>query len=218
MRLIRAIGLLLLSFALIIGSAACATTETIDISAYCIGDSITFGLGCESGGYEATLQTLLKTRANENWTIYNLGVCGDTTSGMLARFSTDVLSHPDCKYVFIWGGINDVQLGYDVLVPEANLQSMFTQAHTAGIIVVSLNLIPLNYMWTPTKRAAIKAINAWIAETATDVDYRIDVYSVFEDPDDPGHLNSAYTTDGLHLNCSGYNLVAKVVFQGVMWP
>ena len=111
------------------------------------------------------------------------------------------------------GGINDVQLGYDVSIPKANLRSMFTEARNAGIKVVSLNVSALNYLWTPTKRAAIENINAWIASTAINIDYKIDIYSVLEDPDNPDCLDSACTNDGLHLNCPGYDLTANVVFH-----
>jgi lysophospholipase L1-like esterase len=220
MRFLSAVSLVLVSLALILGSASCATSETLNVSACCMGDSITYGFGCTPyGRYETTLQTLLNTLPNENWTIYNVGISGDSTAQMLARFNADVLSHSDCEYVFIWGGINDVLVGYDVSIPKANLQSMFTQAHDAGIKVVSLNVTPLNYyLWTPAKRAAIKSINAWIAMTATDIDYKIDIYSVLEDPDNPDYLDPAYTDDGLHLNCDGYDLTADVVFHDVTWP
>lgn len=214
-------SLVLLSLAVILGSASRATSEKPNVSVYCIGDSITYGLGCSPAGmYETTLQSLLDTLPLESWTVYNKGIGGNTTAQMLARFNTDVLSHSDCEYVLIWGGINDVGAGYDISIPEANLQAMFTQAHNAGIKVVSLNVSPLNYQWTPTKRAAIKNINAWIAHTAINIDYKVDVYSALAipDPNNPGYdeLNPAYTIDGVHLTCTGYDLTANVVFH-VTW-
>lgn len=68
----------------------------------CIGDSLTEGYMIPMGSCWPSL--LNKTPIYE---IINSGICGDTTSGMLARFQEMVIAHkPD--YVIIMGGTNDI--------------------------------------------------------------------------------------------------------------
>ena len=67
----------------------------------CIGDSLTFGYGVRPS------QRWTRLCAQETgWEIVNEGISGDTTGGMLARFSADVLpERPDA--VLMMGGAND---------------------------------------------------------------------------------------------------------------
>ncbi len=169
-----------------------ATTNAAapEVAAYCMGDSITYGVGCEVSSYENTLHTLLKASyPNDTWTLYNEGVGGETTAQMLARFYTGVTSHPDCKYVLIWGGINDIMGGANVSLIESNLQSMYSLAHAAKIKVVALYLTPTSWC-TPTMEVKLKTINSWIQSTAQYIDFRLDVYTLLEDPDLPPVLVS----------------------------
>jgi acyl-CoA thioesterase-1 len=177
-----------------------------------IGDSLTYGYP-GFNEYESQLELLL---GGGSWNVMNEGVNGDLTAQMLSRFNEDVIGHAP-EYVLVWGGINDVQVGYDVSIPESNLQSMFTAAHNAEIVVVSLNIAPLDYLWTPTKRAAIDTINAWILGNATDIDFRIDIYDILEDPQNAGSILDLYDCgDGLHLSAEGYDAVACAVYD-VIW-
>ena len=68
----------------------------------CIGDSLTEGYQILTG---SCWPSLLNKEAN--YEVINSGICGDTTSGMLARFHEMVIVHkPD--YVIIMGGANDI--------------------------------------------------------------------------------------------------------------
>ena len=73
-----------------------------NIKIVCIGDSLTEGYRIQEG---CCWPLLLNKEAG--YEIINSGICGDTTSGMLARFHEMVIAHkPD--FVIIMGGTNDI--------------------------------------------------------------------------------------------------------------
>ncbi len=84
----------------------------------CIGDSLTEGYGINLNCNWPDL--LDKTIDHE---IINSGICGDTTSGMLARFHHMVIKYkPD--YVVIMGGTNDVSMIIPINQIIGNILSM----------------------------------------------------------------------------------------------
>ena len=171
---------------------------------YCMGDSLTF-----SENYGKTLNYLL----GSTWNVIDKGISGNTTTQMLARFTTDI--HSDASYVIIWGGINDIGGGASVATIESNLQSMYTLAHNSGYKVVAVNISPSGTGGTSADKLAV---NAWIASTATNVDYRIDVYSVLNNPGNNGALLATYNSgDNTHLSSAGYIVVANTIYSGVTW-
>jgi len=175
---------------------------------YCFGDSLTYGYPTYNR-YETTLLGLLGT----GWSTVNKGIIGDTTTGMLARFNADVLSHhPD--WVIIWGGVNDARASVSAASIESNLQSMYSQAHNAGIKVVAVNIAPFKAnQWSSSKQTVVDTVNGWIANTGTGIDFRVDVYSVLENPNNPDCLLSAYDSgDNLHLANAGYDKVAETIY------
>jgi lysophospholipase L1-like esterase len=181
---------------------------------YCVGDSLTAGMTAD-GSYEPKLRELLGSSV----AVVNKGGGGAHTSDMLSLLNSDVLpNHP--AFVIIWGGINDIlnpECSLDAT--KANLQSMYTQAHNQGIQVIAVNISPCKAWseWTESAQAAIDDVNAWIATTAMDVDYKIDVYSLLEDPANPDYLlwpDYAYGGGGLHLSEAGYSRVAQAIYDG----
>jgi len=78
------------------------------------------------------LASQLGTLLGPSYTVVSKGVDGNTTQMMLDRFANDVLNQSP-EFVVVMGGIVDVGRGYDVSLIEGNLQSMYTQAHNAGI-------------------------------------------------------------------------------------
>ena len=96
--------------------------------------------------------------------LINKGVNGDTTSGIAARFSQDVLSHkPDM--VFYHTGANDFI--YREASPEeafANLESMAAQAEAEGITSIYITPVPVDagkaeYMWLAGCGISYDAVN-----------------------------------------------------------
>lgn len=174
---------------------------------YCMGDSLTL-----AGVYEIELIKLL----GPAWMTINKGKSGDSTTGMLARFQTDVIDPGDAAYVIIWGGTNDLRwLPKDVT--EDSLQAMYTMAHNAGIKVVAVTITPYNEE-SELNKIKLLEINAWIQNTAIDVNYVADAYTAVEDPYHPGYILPVYDSgDHVHLSYAGYTKVATTIYNAVTW-
>jgi len=179
---------------------------------YTLGNSLT-----HDGRYQTQLNTLLGV----GWIVNNEGVAGNTTTDMLARFTTDILTPGNCEYLIIWAGINDVNSGaVSAATIEANLQTMYTTAYNAGIKVVAVLISPYKTHtgWTSDKQVTLDAVNTWITTTAINLDCIIDVYSLLEDGSNPDCLLPAYDSgDGLHLSAAGYTTVGTAAYRGVSW-
>ena len=191
-----------------------ATFINVNIDPYpavfCMGDSMT------AGGYPQYLQTNLGI----GWIVNNEGISGNTTTQMLARFTADIINQGNVSYCIIWGGINDVNEGVSAATIESNLQSMYTAAHNAGMMVVALNISPFKTAswWTPGYQAVADAVNIWIASTSVNVNYKINDFSVLVDPNNADQLLPAYDSgDGEHPNAAGYTAVASAIYSGVTW-
>jgi lysophospholipase L1-like esterase len=172
-------------------------------TAYAIGDSLT-----AAGTYETYLGQIL----GGNWSITNAGVGQNRTDQMLARFTPGTAT-----YVIIWGGVNDIAQDVAEATIESNLQAMYTAAHNAGAIVVSINITPWNNSeaWSEARQTVTDNVNTWIAATATDVDYKIDAYTLLESSDAliPGYDSG----DHIHLSNAGYSVVADAIYDAAPW-
>lgn len=175
-----------------------------------MGDSLT-----NAGLYQARIVY----NQSSIWGFLNKGVSGNNTTQMLARFSADILANANAgEYCVIWGGINDLAQDVPLATIQSNLQSMYSQAKAAGLIVISNNISPWkgSAYWTSARQAQQDLLNSWIATTATDVDYKIDVFSVLEDPSVPDTLLPAYNSgDNIHLSTAGYNAVGDAICASV---
>lgn len=185
---------------------------------YTLGDSITLGFGATQYN---DIQRELGRLLGSLWKVNNNGVSGNTTAQMLARLNTDILDHGDAEYVVVWGGINDAYQAVAEATTEANLQAIYTAIHNAGAKVISLNISPSksNAGWSAAVQTRVDTVNTWIASTATNIDYKIDVYTTLEDVADT--LNAAYDGgDGLHINTVADIVVGKLIYTtvGTAWP
>ncbi len=97
---------------------------------FCIGDSITYGFEVEG------IQTWIgRLRREEEINLINVGVNGDTTSGMVGRFHEHVLDYRP-KAVMIMGGGNDVMGGTQLEFVTNNIAMMAQLALDRGIIPI----------------------------------------------------------------------------------
>jgi lysophospholipase L1-like esterase len=191
-----------------------ATAKTSAHQIYCLGDSLTFGFGSGDMGIVHRLRESL----GNIWDVNNNGISGNNTTQMLARLNTDILDHKDAEYVLVWGGTNDIYQDVATSITKANLQAIYNAIHAAGAKVVALYIPPSkgSATWNSTRQAATDDINAWIAGTATNIDYKIDVYTLVEDPANADKILPLYDSgDHLHLQQDGYFAVADAVFSGV---
>ena len=151
--------------------------------------------------------------------VINCGIGGDTTGGLLSRFTTDVVQRrPD--YVLIMGGTNDLWWDLDVKLIRANIFSMTCQAEYH-------NIIPLVGIPLPAviKRAQLQDFAApeggyerWLnrlttlAKSLTTAAELNDIACLdFYHPfcTSSGKIQEKYfLEDGLHPNPAGHKLMA----------
>jgi acyl-CoA thioesterase-1 len=139
----------------------------------------------------------------EGW-IYpqvNLGVYGNTTAQMVARFPAQVHGN-HFRLVVILGGTNDVLLGRDPAETIHNLQVIATLAEQAGAQPVLCEIPPIFHGLNPGDRTnysdRVRALNRQIAQLAAAHKWSlIDYYHPIL-----GH--PSYSSDGVHLKRRGY--------------
>jgi lysophospholipase L1-like esterase len=174
---------------------------------YFMGNSLT-----QNGVYPNTVNDSLGLMYDQK----NKGVGGDNTTEMLARFQEDVIDDDHADFVVILGGTNDV-LYYPESTITSNLQDMYDMAAAAGITVIALTITPRTGMASEFQ-TVLENVNTWILNTATNVDFKLDTYTLIEDPANPGDILPAYNSgDNVHLSTLGYQTLGTYVFQNVTW-
>lgn len=141
----------------------------------------------------------------------NAGIPGQTSSQVLARFSSTVLNH-SYKRVIILCGTNDVLLGTPNLVANltANLAAMARIASQAGIEVVLSQLPPLTGN-SASFDPQISAVNAAIAQLAHQNGYLVvDYNSALR-----GHPEDF--SDGVHPTAAGYSIMERALASAVVY-
>ena len=93
----------------------------------CIGDSLTEGYGIN---HDVSWPTLLGAKMSVP--VFNEGISGDTTAGILARFSSACQRHLP-THTIIMGGTNDIDFQIDPKHIIANIKAMTRQARFSGI-------------------------------------------------------------------------------------
>lgn len=193
----------------------------------CFGDSLTAGyqVQAETGmplpdvPYGGFLQEWLGARGR----VSVKGICGETTSDMMTRFSRDVIDVGP-SHTVILGGTND--LGWNVAPSTilTHLERFYTMALAAGIRPVGVTV--------PSIRAEGHGggpLPAWLQEH---LQYRLELNRLITErcerlqmpcvdlfqgtSESPFSLLAArFSSDGLHLNDAGYLTFARLVWNAV---
>jgi len=146
----------------------------------------------------------------------NRGIGGQTTPQMLLRFKQDVINLNPC-IVFILAGTNDIAGNTgpsNIDMITNNIYSMAELAMTYNIKTVLSSILPVDkYPWSDQIKEVpetILTINKKLKSFSNqhDIIY-IDYYS--EMVGDNRGLKKEYTTDGVHLNKMGYDVMCEVV-------
>lgn len=183
-----------------------------------LGDSITAGYGVARG---------------ECWTDglpginINRGISGDTTSGMLRRFSAHVLAeNPD--RVVILGGLNDLGEGRPWEQAAENIEQMFITARRAGIEPVIAICVTPDYDeflaggWAHTLPGIrsipenLSKLNHWLRDYA-DTHQRICLDFEREFPKRLTQEYCRYFSDGEHPNRFGHAVMREIARE-VLYP
>ena len=199
----------------------------------CLGDSITQG-GEAPGGYVWLLRrTLAALYPSENIEVINAGISGHKSTDMLARFQSDVLDNkPDLLTISV--GVNDVWHGfYDnhplgdgprgvpLDIYRRNVEEMVTRAQAAGVRVVLLSTTVIHEDLANRENARAAGYNRALRDIAG---RRRIAFVDFQKPfreligtyrRSTGARDDLLTTDGVHMNALGNQVMAQVLMAGL---
>jgi lysophospholipase L1-like esterase len=172
------------------------------------------------GGYTETPYTdylAAMTRAelqkrgihNLNVFFINKGINGDSTDGMLGRFATSV-EYEKPEYTIIWGGINDLFGGRQLLEILENLKKLYLRANEIESIPIACTLTPVEGPDFINQR--IRELNQIITHHCDLEGIRwVDLFSALVSC--IGKLESRFSNDGAHLTSFGYQMVAQTIYE-----
>lgn len=147
--------------------------------------------------------------------ICNQGIPGDTTCGVLDRLKFVFQVKP--KNVFLHIGSNDLVLtSHDDHQIISNIQAIIAELNTKEMHVIVLSITPVLENHPKTNQTFIKnrtnikidRLNEQIKKLKG-IKHFIDVNPQLKDKND--QLNENYTTDGVHLNQSGYDILMNLI-------
>lgn len=178
----------------------------------CIGDSLTYGYGIDQ---KQSWFESVKTYYNVEF--INVGIPGNTSVEMKARFEADVISK-NPTHVLIMGGSNDVMLQWAVEDTINHLCDMANCAKQHGVIPIMMAPPPVNgsikdKTWfvdveyneaNKQLEALADALKAY-AES-TDIPF-VDLFHHY--PSDVWQPH--YLLDGIHFRKSGHALMHEVI-------
>ena len=187
-----------------------------------LGDSLTVGEtefelsdSDEFASYPKYLELLAEEhlrslQSDVKVTVLNRGINGDLTSGMLERFSREVVDEK-ADYVIILGGANDIGWGFDPAIIAHNLTTMYDTARNKGIGAVACSVPSiLGFDGLIPPRLHLNRMIRTEAEKSSIV--FVDLFTATADPRN-NRLSEDYSADGLHLNMKGYQRMGKYMFD-----
>lgn len=141
-------------------------------------------------------------------TVVNRGIGGDVTYGVLRRLDDVIRLKPSKLFVMI--GINDISKDIPPELIADNHRRIIEQVRAGSpeTEILIQNLLPLNpeYPGFPQRFDKVDMVmrtNRLVRQVAVEAGVRyINLYPVFMDAQE--RLDEQLTTDGLHLNESGY--------------
>lgn len=192
-----------------------------DICITIFGDSITYGMWDKSnGGWTQRLRTKIESDNKNYYTLYSLGIPGDTSTGLINRFEAEMDSrfNPFFKNIIIFAiGINDSIFEYSqnatpIEIFKQNLTTLLTQAkrYTENIVFLGLtrvdeNKIPQN-KFLPFEtfiNSEIETYDNTIKDFCLTYNLTyIDIRNLLEKID---------IDDGVHPNKLGHEKIAEIV-------
>ena len=147
-----------------------------------------------------------------NRLVYNQGISGDTTEGVLNRLDQVIQLQP--KKIFLQIGTNDICNGLSKDEIVTNIKKIVVELNGYDIYLISIYPINesddelINKIYSECRsNNTIKAINNEL-KNIQNVTY-IDMYTQLIDEE--GNLKLEYTTEGLHINKTGYDVISKLL-------
>lgn len=192
------------------------------------------GGATESGTYACTYswphQFSQEPYALNHGSVINFGIAGATSATLDADYATDI--HPSSPavtgnpgFLFIHTGSNDFQAGLTLAQVEANLQTLWADAHVDGWTVVQYTNIPDGGFGTAEQAGILYQVqlNQWLigqSHTATSAtgaywDKLIDVAQPLNNPWDPNTVIAVNLPDNYHLTDAGAKVAADFTNQAM---
>jgi len=187
-----------------------------------LGDSITDGRGTTTDGNnrwpDDLAQRTATNAATADFGIINMGIGGNGIFGGLgpsaqARFDRDVLNQSGVRWLIVFEGVNDIGGGRDASQLTNALAQFIDKAHERNIKIYGVTITPFGGSGysSPAHEKVRQAVNDWI-RTSGQFDAVIDFDAAVRDPANQINLLSAYDSgDGLHLNPTGYQVMANAI-------
>jgi lysophospholipase L1-like esterase len=183
-----------------------------------IGDSITAGFQQGPGGLppryypftnmlESTLRMRLKERGSKkDVAIENRGMDGDSTSGMVNRFTMSVAPEKP-EYVVIMGGLNDLFTRITNDVVYRNLVQLTQMSKEIGADPILLSTTPIT--GTRDFNSKIMDLNCRIMGYCVENGVRF--VDLFSELSEEGVLAGSFSNDGVHLSDGGYRKIISIL-------
>lgn len=198
-----------------------------------VGDSLTDGRGSTTDGNDRWPDQLLDRLHAGGVTevaVLNQGAGGNRVlrdglgPNALARMDRDVLAQSGVRWLVVFEGVNDIgtaaatEAAQKAVVDDllTAYDQIVTRAHAHGIRVYGATLTPFgghDDYDDPAgfRESSRQTVNAWIRGSGR-FDAVLDFDRAVRDPEEPRRLRPvADTGDHLHLNPTGYRLLAEAV-------
>ncbi|MCR3751880.1 SGNH/GDSL hydrolase family protein [Lentzea californiensis] len=194
-----------------------------------IGDSLTDGRGSTTNGNDRWPNQLFDRLRGKDIAVLNQAAGGNRVlndglgPSVLARLDRDLLAQSAVRWLILFEGVNDIgtaapdetaqkQVSDDLI---AAYQQIVDRAHAHDIKVYGATLLPFGGSGYDDpgglRESARQAVNRWI-RTSRRFDAVIDFDAAVRDPADPRRLLAAADVgDHLHLNPTGYRMLAEAV-------
>jgi lysophospholipase L1-like esterase len=142
-------------------------------------------------------------------TVYNLGIAGETTGGLLARTGRAAQDYPDVDTVLVMTGTNDVLMGdHSFLDIYRLLAEKLRRSHPEARIVLH-SVLPAHPEWIDP--SALDGINDEICEIAHEKGAEFfDLTARFLDASGKVRLE-LLLEDGVHLSAEGYRVWSEAL-------
>ena len=183
-----------------------------------IGDSITAGYQQGPGSLppryypftnmlESTIRMRLKERgADRDVAIENRGIDGDSTSGMVNRFTMSVTPESP-EYVVIMGGLNDLFTRIPDDDVYRNLVQLTQLSREIGAEPIVLSTTPVS--GARDFNSKIIDLNNRVRGYCMENDVRF--IDLFSELSDDGVLAGDFSNDGVHLSDRGYRKIISIL-------
>ncbi len=136
----------------------------------------------------------------------NRGIISDHLDGVLARLDSSVIALQPSR-LFILIGINDIGRGDKESLIVSRFDTLLSKLtrQLAGTEIYLTSILPTSSDWSNCPKEKIISINQKISGLAIKYKCRwMPIYHHFAD--NRGYIKSELSSDGLHLNRSGYEI------------